>query len=1145
METRITVLIFRTLTSLLVLTGPGALGQSAGVIDTVYTTDSTIILPRPISHPTLLLIRSLEGTTLTDSIDYHISDSSRIHLLHPRWYNQIFTVQERSLSPILAGPATWIDTNLVKSDYLIKSLPSSLQSEAAFPAWSNISYSGHFGRGINIGNNQNTTLNSNFDLQLRGSLPHGIEVVGSLSDNSIPIQPEGNSQRLQEFDKVFIQLTKDNATLIAGDHEIRSPASYFMKYYKKTKGVFAGYTSKTSSGWEQESSVNYAVSKGKFQRTTIQVEEGNQGPYRVASEANNLFVVVLAGTERVYLDGQLLQRGELNDYTIDYNLGEITFTPRIYVSATSRIIVEYEYAEQNYLRSLFTGHTGWSRKGWDLRLHIYSEQDGKNAFQNNILTPENEAILAEAGDDVENLTGTSIVPWEGGFEEGVVLYQLVDSMGFIGILRHVKEPLDVGLYTAGFSYVGEGNGDYVPAGDFTNGEVYHWVAPNTDGTSNGSYAPITRLQAPRQQQMFGFAARKSWGENGENTIYSEWSLTNEDLNRFSSSDRNDNVGWAQNSGFSWGLNLDTARQQTLRILGNMEWRKATFSPISTYRPVEFDRNWNYQTSDTSGNERLYHIGLQYTDRRFQTGYSFENFHAAGKFSGERHQMEVNWAPGSVILDISESLTKTQSPQSVSTFSRPSASFNWLMGESNQLKFSIGYQGEYNVVRDKLNDTLSLASMRWDRGLARMEWNNNHSLTLSSRTDYQVGAENFLRSYRTNDLQMETGIYGDQGFIRWIATLRHLTSIREQAEIRDDQKGWNILGQLLFSRRFFDNGWINQGEFSLSNGKEPRRQFQYIKVETGKGQYKYVDVNQDSIQQLNEFFPAVYPDERNYIRVTTLENALISTFNYNFKWSWNVDISKWTDHTFWSKWSTENSMQIENKQQKSAKVRLWNIPDTSLISSRQNILTNLYFNRGGSKFQEHIGYWMRKQKDFLNTGFETYDTYEYFSKSTLFYSSTINSLVDVKRRRVTQSANSFVEKNFSLRFWELRHKLRWMLNQKMELEFETGWIGGKEKAGNHQTGILTNELSWQFRPNLKWSAQCAVDYSRVKYEAEDINLSLEHVMMSGLRPGGNLLWETNIQRRLPNNLVVTLRYHGRKTGGASIIHTGTVQANLLF
>src|SRR5690606_16895318 len=179
-----------------------------------------------------------------------------------------------------------------------------------------------------------------------------------------PIQPEGNSQRLQEFDKVFIQLRKDGASLIAGDHEIRSPDNYFMKYYKKTKGVFAALRSETNSGWSQESSVNYSVSKGQFKRTTIPAEEGNQGPYRVSQTGNDLFVVILAGTERIYLDGQLLQRGELNDYTIDYNLGEITFTPRIYISATSRIVVEYEFAEQNYLRSLLTGHSTWEKNDW-------------------------------------------------------------------------------------------------------------------------------------------------------------------------------------------------------------------------------------------------------------------------------------------------------------------------------------------------------------------------------------------------------------------------------------------------------------------------------------------------------------------------------------------------------------------------------------------------------------------------------------------------------------------------------------------------------------------------------------------------------------------------------------------------------------
>lgn len=1145
METRFAILIYGTLTCMLMLITSGARAQSVAVNDTIFAPDSILTIPGTVLHPALIQIRTLGGVQLIDSVDYLSMDSNQIKLLSDHLHGQYFIVQERKLSPILRDPATWIDTQLVKSDYLIKSLPGSLTTEAAFPAWSNITYSGHFGRGINIGNNQNTTLNSNFDLQLRGSLPHGIEVVGSLSDNSIPIQPEGNSQRLQEFDKVFIQLRKDNATLIAGDHEIRAPENYFMKYYKKTKGVFAAYEGISNTGWNHQSFVNYSVSKGKFQRTTISVEEGNQGPYRVVTEGNNLFVVILAGTERVYLDGQLLQRGELNDYTIDYNLGEIIFTPRIYISATSRVIIEYEYAEQNYLRSLFAGHTTWAKDNWKLRLHVYSEQDGKNSFQNNILTPENEAILAEAGDDVEELTGTSVVPWEGGYEEGVVLYQIVDTMGFTDVLMHVKEPSDVALYTASFNFVGEGNGDYIPASEFTNGEVYRWVAPNPDGSSNGSYAPITRLQAPQQHQMFGFSARKLWGPQLKNTIYTEWSLTNEDLNRFSTSDRGDDLGWAQNSGFSWGLDLDTTRQQSIRIQGSLEWRKSTFSPISTYRPVEFDRNWNYTTPPDPVHERFYTIGVQYRDRNFQTGYDFERFDAQTSFTGDRHNLEMNWTPGSLHFKLFESLTKSESPLTVSTFSRPSGAISWAAGEAQNLQLSVGYQGEYNAVRDRLNDSLSIASMKWDKGFARMEWLENHSLTLSSRMDFQPGNDQFARGFRTDDLQMETGMTGDNGYVRWIATLRHLKGFREQSEIRDDQKGWNLLGQLLFAQRWFENGWTNQGEVALSNGKEPRRQFQYIKVETGKGQYKYVDVNQDSIQQLNEFFPAIYPDERNYIRVTTVENTLISTFNYHLKWAWNIDVAKWTDHRFWSKWSTENSFQVENKQQRTGKVRIWNIPDTSLVSSRQNILTNLYFNRNGKNFQEHLGYWIRKQKDFLNTGFETYDSYEYFSRSTILYSNHVNSQVELKRRDVNQSASSFAERNFRLRFWEGTHKLRWMVSQTMQLEYETGWVRGKERSGSHDASIWTNELSWQFRPNLKWSTRTSLDYSKVGYESDEPNLSLEQVLLGGLRPGNNLLWETNVQRRLPNNLVVTLRYHGRKTGDAPIIHTGTVQANLLF
>ncbi len=553
----------------------------------------------------------------------------------------------------------------------------SASREELFPT-DNIQKSGSLSRGISFGNTQNVALNSTLNLQLEGMLTDDLNIRASITDQNVPFQPEGNTAQIQDFDNVYLELYNERFSLRGGDILLTNKHSDFLRYYKNVQGGMASLRYDVGEKSEAETSLGISVAKGKFATVNLEVQEGVAGPYRIRIPNSNDFIIILANSEKVYLDGKLLVRGFDNDYVFDYNKAEIHFTSKVLITKFSRVRIDVEYSDRNYSRTILAGNHYQKVGRFNFFLNYYSEKDNPNRPLTFTLTDDDKELMRNVGDDLDQ--ALTISAQNAEFNKDQILYRMIDtvdidSMSF-RIFQYTTDMAEE-LYRVSFNDVGQGNGNYVRTGANLNGRVYEWVTP-VNGLPQGDHEPIARIPAPSRKDMITLGAGVDITDYEE--IYTEFAFTKNDINLFSDLDKDDDKGNAMKIGYrTTARPISFLKGYKLNADLNYEYDNEYFTPIDRFRYIEYDRDWNYlpdvtrdQTNDNFLNASL----MVEKDAMNKIGYHLVKRKRKDYVDGSQHIFDLNKKIGRIQVLSNAFLMNNDAADFHSTWKRADADVSY-------------------------------------------------------------------------------------------------------------------------------------------------------------------------------------------------------------------------------------------------------------------------------------------------------------------------------------------------------------------------------------------------------------------------------------------------------------------------------------
>lgn len=985
-------------------------------------------------------------------------------------------------------------------------------------------------RGITFGNNQGQSVQSSMDLQISGRLSKDVTILASISDHNLPIQADGYTQTLEEFDKIYMQLNiKDKSILRAGHLDLVEAKNYFAKYQRRSMGL----QFQTQFGKENKTflDISAGVARSEFHRIRFQGVEGNQGPYRLTGKNGEQFITLISGSEQVFIDGILMKRGENQDYIINYNTGEVTFTSFRPIFQQNFITISYNYANRNYSRYLFTGKLEHQRERFKVGLNWFMENDNKNAPLSLSLSKEDEQILAEAGNNPNLMYAPSGVVTE--YDVNKILYRLNTAGNFY---EFSTDP-SLTLYQVSFTYFGVNMGDYKIAQTTNNGRVFEYVGPNA-----GDYRAVRKLPSPQKSQVFSLNSEYLLNEG---KIGADISLSNYDINLFSSKDSDQNMGYA------W------------RIFGNKSFTKNSwkgtpsfeyqyidkqFHILDRINDVEFSRDFNLaQEFNQKTQNRFIFSFLNKWNNKSTVNYRINYLNEQNSYKGIKNDVDFGWITGKFLTKGNLSYLTTNATLQDTKFIRGGASTEFTGKKGS---WAIGGSMEHN--EKKYNDTqlMDVTSFSWKEIFVQKK--------IGDSTRTKLLAKVYMRdndSVRDNRLQNMNNILGFMAESQIIktdkTTLNALIHYRkffyQNADPNTTRNNDFVVGNILYNQQLFRNGMRLQAFYELGNGQEAQREFQYIKVTDGQGVYKWTDYNGDGVQQLDEFEIAEYSDLAQYIRVYTNSVRYIPSNKNKLQLALFVNpaIIFNSENAFLKRWNFNISLNSQNSFYKKDKVLVLNPfeKNSDQILKNQNILASVQFNPT-DKSGWNGNYRLITNDNLINANFSNEERQQtshflnvgyWFNKE--FRVDWENSVHDIKN-----SSQLFTTRDYRLNNFETKPKATYKFTDAIQAELSSAFRQKQRQDGEEllKAFDVTGTIQWERR---KTSIRGNFSFISNNFTGNNFSI-VGNQMLDGLKPGKNQVWSVFIQQAVNSFIQLNLNYEGRNSGDRTI-HIGSMQVKASF